>query len=324
MPRPASRPTRTASSGGRRAPCSATAKRCCCCWRRASCCSASIMAVFSPRFADTAVTRRGPCRIQPPRQRRTQRSAAARGKQALRRKEFRLLRRDPWLMSQTLMQLLYLVPPALLPVAQLLRQLHRDRADHARDRDGGGPARGRPRLADDLGRGRRRSGRDRAAAAVARDPRQDRGGADRDRRGVRAAGRGARHCSRRCRPPSPRPASCSARHRRPRSSSGSACRPSAASSAAARPRRGLRPSRKPSPRSAGPRPPRWRWPFPTAAARQRADDIGDRRRDLEAQPEAGLSLTPSPAPSPPPRTLPALPAADCGRRAGSRDGRGGR
>jgi ABC-2 type transport system permease protein len=34
--------------------------------------------------------------------------------QALRRKEFVLLRRDPWLVSQTLMQLLYLVPPALL------------------------------------------------------------------------------------------------------------------------------------------------------------------------------------------------------------------
>jgi MFS family permease len=34
--------------------------------------------------------------------------------QALRRKEFVLLRRDPWLLSQSLMQLLYLVPPALL------------------------------------------------------------------------------------------------------------------------------------------------------------------------------------------------------------------
>ncbi|OYU91796.1 MAG: permease [Bradyrhizobiaceae bacterium PARB1] len=33
---------------------------------------------------------------------------------ALRRKEFRLLWRDPWLMSQTLMQLLYLLPPALM------------------------------------------------------------------------------------------------------------------------------------------------------------------------------------------------------------------
>jgi ABC-2 type transport system permease protein len=35
-------------------------------------------------------------------------------KQALRRKEWVLLRRDPWLVSQTLMQVLYLVPPALL------------------------------------------------------------------------------------------------------------------------------------------------------------------------------------------------------------------
>ncbi|MEM9029024.1 MAG: permease [Pseudomonadota bacterium] len=34
--------------------------------------------------------------------------------QALRAKEFRLLARDPWLVSQTLMQLLYLVPPAVL------------------------------------------------------------------------------------------------------------------------------------------------------------------------------------------------------------------
>jgi ABC-2 type transport system permease protein len=33
---------------------------------------------------------------------------------ALRQKEWTLLRRDPWLMSQTLMQILYLLPPALL------------------------------------------------------------------------------------------------------------------------------------------------------------------------------------------------------------------
>lgn len=46
-------------------------------------------------------TRSGPFRQQ------TQR-------QALRHKEWRLLQRDPWLLSQTLMQLLYLVPPALL------------------------------------------------------------------------------------------------------------------------------------------------------------------------------------------------------------------
>ncbi len=35
-------------------------------------------------------------------------------KRTLRRKEWTLLRRDPWLMSQTLMQILYLFPPALL------------------------------------------------------------------------------------------------------------------------------------------------------------------------------------------------------------------
>ena len=74
-------------------------------------------------------------------------------------------------------------------VAKFFGELGRDRADHARDRDGGGTARRRPRLADDFGRGRRRPGRDRAAAAVARHARQDRSGADRDRRGVRAADR---------------------------------------------------------------------------------------------------------------------------------------
>ena len=43
---------------------------------------------------------------------RSFRPATAAG--ALRRKEVRLLLRDPWLMSQSLMQLLYLLPPALL------------------------------------------------------------------------------------------------------------------------------------------------------------------------------------------------------------------
>ncbi len=42
------------------------------------------------------------------------RFAAGSRSQALRRKEFVLLWRDPWLISRTLMQLLYLVPPALL------------------------------------------------------------------------------------------------------------------------------------------------------------------------------------------------------------------
>jgi ABC-2 type transport system permease protein len=43
----------------------------------------------------------------------TTRFIPATQKQALRRKEWKLLARDPWLLSQTLMQILYLVPPAL-------------------------------------------------------------------------------------------------------------------------------------------------------------------------------------------------------------------
>ena len=72
-----------------------------------------VMAIFSPKFADTVAhvsatsmtTRRAPP------------ARAFRGgsrQQALRAKEFLLLRRDPWLVSQSLMQLLYLVPPALM------------------------------------------------------------------------------------------------------------------------------------------------------------------------------------------------------------------
>ena len=64
-------------------------------------------------------------------------------------------------------------------VAKFCRQLCGDPAGYAGHRDGGRAARGRAGLADDFRRGRRRSGRDRAAAGVARDPRQDRGGADR-------------------------------------------------------------------------------------------------------------------------------------------------
>ncbi|KJC57680.1 permease [Bradyrhizobium sp. LTSPM299] len=71
-----------------------------------------VMAAFAPRFADTVVS----VAANP--------AAATRGRahafrsgsrqQALRWKEFLLLRRDPWLLSQSLMQMLYLVPPALM------------------------------------------------------------------------------------------------------------------------------------------------------------------------------------------------------------------
>jgi ABC-2 type transport system permease protein len=73
----------------------------------------AVMTGFSARFADTAVR----ASTGTPSARRGSRSRAFRSgsrQQALRRKELMLLRRDPWLVSQSLMQLLYLVPPAVL------------------------------------------------------------------------------------------------------------------------------------------------------------------------------------------------------------------
>ncbi|MBR0716747.1 permease [Bradyrhizobium liaoningense] len=73
----------------------------------------SVMALFSGRFADTAIDAAayGTPGRKTARERRFRSGSR---QQALRRKEFMLLWRDPWLISQTLMQLLYLVPPALL------------------------------------------------------------------------------------------------------------------------------------------------------------------------------------------------------------------
>jgi ABC-2 type transport system permease protein len=72
-----------------------------------------VMAIFSPRFADTAV--RVSANATPAHQNsRTNAFRKGSRQQALRWKEFVLLRRDPWLVSQSLMQLLYLVPPAVM------------------------------------------------------------------------------------------------------------------------------------------------------------------------------------------------------------------
>jgi ABC-2 type transport system permease protein len=73
----------------------------------------AVMATFSARFADTAVSVSAHAA---PNHQASRTRAFRRGsrQQALRWKEFVLLRRDPWLVSQTLMQLLYLVPPALM------------------------------------------------------------------------------------------------------------------------------------------------------------------------------------------------------------------
>jgi ABC-2 type transport system permease protein len=65
----------------------------------------AVMAGFSTRFADTAArASANAARASYGTRRRAFRSGSR--QQALRRKEFMLLRRDPWLVSQTLMQLL--------------------------------------------------------------------------------------------------------------------------------------------------------------------------------------------------------------------------
>ncbi len=73
----------------------------------------AVMAIFSPRFADTVVSASANAATAHQGV-RTKAFRVSSRQQALRWKEFLLLRRDPWLVSQTLMQLLYLVPPALM------------------------------------------------------------------------------------------------------------------------------------------------------------------------------------------------------------------
>jgi ABC-2 type transport system permease protein len=79
---------------------------------------AGAMALIAPRFADYAVAAAGAGAAAAPPVRPGRRRSALAGygapHVALRRKEWILLRRDPWLLSQTLMQILYLIPPAVL------------------------------------------------------------------------------------------------------------------------------------------------------------------------------------------------------------------
>ena len=202
----------------------------------------AVMAIFSARFADTAA--RASANAAPAHHgSRARAFRSGSRQQALRWKEFMLLRRDPWLVSQSLMQLLYLVPPALM--------LWRSFSDSsvaivlitpivvmAAGQLAGGLAGSRYRARTP------RSGDDRAVALLARDPRQDRSGPDHHRRAVCAIGdarcvclaaAGGGHRDRR----PVAAASATAIH------SGFACRPAAASFAAARLRRGSRHSQKP-------------------------------------------------------------------------------
>jgi len=68
--------------------------------------------MVAPRFADCAAAAAGVTRSRRPRAVAGFRGASP--METLRRKEWTLLRRDPWLVSQTLMQMLYLLPPAFL------------------------------------------------------------------------------------------------------------------------------------------------------------------------------------------------------------------
>jgi ABC-2 type transport system permease protein len=75
---------------------------------------AAVIAAFSERFGHHAVAAAG---VAGTRVRQSRWSSAFRRASptaALRQKEWALLRRDPWLVSQTLMQMLYLIPPALM------------------------------------------------------------------------------------------------------------------------------------------------------------------------------------------------------------------
>lgn len=70
--------------------------------------------LVAPSYGRLAASAAGLNHIRSQRKASTRAFAPATQRQALRRKEWKLLQRDPWLLSQTLMQLLYLVPPALL------------------------------------------------------------------------------------------------------------------------------------------------------------------------------------------------------------------
>jgi ABC-2 type transport system permease protein len=75
---------------------------------------AASIAVFSVRFGDHVLAAAGVSNSVVRQRRWSHGFRRGSASHALRHKEWTLLRRDPWLMSQTLMQILYLLPPALL------------------------------------------------------------------------------------------------------------------------------------------------------------------------------------------------------------------
>jgi ABC-2 type transport system permease protein len=75
---------------------------------------AAAIIFVSPRFGEYAITAAGAASSTVSQARRPVTFRLTSPIRALRRKEWTLLRRDPWLVSQTLMQMLYLIPPAVL------------------------------------------------------------------------------------------------------------------------------------------------------------------------------------------------------------------
>jgi ABC-2 type transport system permease protein len=75
---------------------------------------AGIILLVAPRFAEYAITASTAANSSAASTRRSAAFRATSPRGALRHKEWLLLRRDPWLVSQTLMQMLYLIPPAVL------------------------------------------------------------------------------------------------------------------------------------------------------------------------------------------------------------------
>lgn len=69
---------------------------------------------FAGRFGDHVIAASGVGFAEGKTEKRALQYRGGGVKAALRRKEWMLLRRDPWLVSQTLMQIFYLLPPALL------------------------------------------------------------------------------------------------------------------------------------------------------------------------------------------------------------------
>ena len=75
---------------------------------------AAVVVTTSSRFGQHAIAAAGVSQTRYVQRGKTIHYRQRTQRQTLRRKEWALLRRDPWLVSQTLMQILYLLPPALL------------------------------------------------------------------------------------------------------------------------------------------------------------------------------------------------------------------